>query len=831
MGRCRCGGPVEGATVTIYNLDGTLIVKEENSTGPLGAFVISQSLPKNFNIVVTGGTLLGKPFDERLRLNVRNFYPEDWYHINYVTTMVSDYMEALPQWYPTPSAEEAEAAVAKYLGFPNSFTFDEIVDSMDYYEGFFSTEKFSYWMEEEMGGGGLDGFIRRVVVPEIFMGYVHSFADVEEENDASIQVAPVGSLLSDATKAMLSMIWTIDGEVVGEVDSIFSIIDNDDTSDALTKITGAIATLQSQITNLQISIGRIDVKIDQTAWKTAVNNLEGSDAPITVIKNHLKSIKTTAKIVKPKAKTPEEWNLDAGKIAKDKEMLRIRDEIHRKYRGYWTAFHNELGTPNNLVSIFTKAVNVISNQVNEKLNSSNWYLSYSRKLFLYQLKAYTLYIHEQKRRFGTAQPANFNAARDDYKTFRKKQLKNQAEQFVKNAERYALQKHPMAFFRTEFPCTNTVNTFLQKVDILAESLNPTFGFKNELIFDFTPSEGAFIVRSIFPVYPAFDIDLNTGKKKGAFFRMDPKTRQLKGVRQYQNYSLEGKLDLEFRNKTNAKDKFNVNAFPESATEFIVGYDPYGQEVRWIKRVDKRSTKNLSGIYVPDAYNYSKQSPLTDANPLIFSGKDSFVQIQDVTCDSGVESRVLKFASYHRYNVPALTVQLKTFHGQPLPQPLIWVKRTWWPNQDYWNWLDVYAGLKDKKWQEGKESKLLLKYTGNHCYTISTNHNPYHYFIPVLDDNMKIKEDRGHRIYAVPSFVNGNTLWHMYTAQNAKHMVEAIYFINPSYLSGHQMNAYGDWGDKPHPMFYGPAKQWGIWHSNDIRKIFPQVHVLNEWRFQ
>lgn len=61
--------------------------------------------------------------------------------------------------------------------------------------------------------------------------------------------------------------------------------------------------------------------------------------------------------------------------------------------------------------------------------------------------------------------------------------------------------------------------------------------------------------------------------------------------------------------------------------------------------------------------------------------------------------------------------------------------------------------------------------------------------------------------------------------------EAIYFKwYPDYRNdpNKQMMASGDWGGA-YPMYYGVAKPWGVWHANDLRKLFPKKHGT-DWAF-
>ena len=113
--------------------------------------------------------------------------------------------------------------------------------------------------------------------------------------------------------------------------------------------------------------------------------------------------------------------------------------------------------------------------------------------------------------------------------------------------------------------------------------------------------------------------------------------------------------------------------------------------------------------------------------------------------------------------------------------------------------------------------------------MSSKANPYHFFVPKWDE--AVKEERGWKIYSLLNPANTDLRWVMFKDQYSKDDTEAIYF---KYYNGfekypdRQMMAYGDWGGT-YPMYFGPAKAWGIWHPNDLRKLFPDSHGT-AWQF-
>ena len=248
-------------------------------------------------------------------------------------------------------------------------------------------------------------------------------------------------------------------------------------------------------------------------------------------------------------------------------------------------------------------------------------------------------------------------------------------------------------------------------------------------------------------------------------------------------------------------------------------------MHWKTAVAKMSTANLIRPYLADKGNEPGKA-LKKSNPLIYTGGDSRMRILTYPSTGN-----LKYGFYSLYQVPTIENSLKTFHSEPKPSTYIWVDKN---GYDYEGDLRVFSGIKDKKHQDGRTHELLLKYTGNNCYTISTTDNPYHFFEPKNEEFWD--HSSNHAIYARKKPLNADYRWNrwvMFQDSIHKDDTEAIYFKwfqeYPAYGSN-GMFASRDWPDTPEPLYYSQSvSQWGATHQNDLRKLFPEKHGT-EWQF-
>ena len=803
--------PVIGATIEIYGRDGERILRQEDATGPYGDFyfVLSAAqfyrLAEGFRMEVTGGTFMGEPFDGRLMADVQQFASEDWVEVNDITTILAAYLER----HPESDYADAEAAVSQYLGVPDGIALDWVIETMDYYPVFFSDEKFFKEMEALFGSVKFDEYIAWVL-DEIDQGKTHAFGD-PDFYDPFADASSTGDIKVNSAAAVLKgleVIFSIVDGVFQIVELVFNIIEAGQPTQ-LDHIQAILKGMQGQLADIK---AKVDVIRDEQIKNFFTQQLDTLQDWTVPIENDLKQLNHYA------------TNTTMSRASKRQAMNLIATQAKVKYQNYLTRINGKMASGKTIGESFTEALLVTVKNLPVGADTAQIDAAFPKfflKYILVQFQGY--YIFSQACRYfdqgDDLGEKLFKAFRDDTD-----KLKMQVEDMVKNAEKYVLNHQSEAFYYKEFPCTDpglhstdlqdAKGTVLQYVDYLAEMLNPTYGFLNVANKMYRPNQGALTVRIVFPVYAGMTVN----------------NYQLIGVQQNKSTTwLDAAPDLLFTKEGQPGTTINLNnpiQFTYSSyssnnwTADLTGKDPYGAPVYWKIAKGKMRTADLDGVYLADKTG----AALKKSNPLIYTGGDSRMRI--LTYQS---TGSLKYGFYSLYQVPAMENYLKTFHGQKLPDAYIWVQQlnpVVTPND-----LEVYAGL-TSQYQSGKTNALQLKYTGANCYTISSAANPYHFFVPKWEEGYNAAgADRGWKIYSRLKSASTDLRWVMFQDQFHKDDTEAIYF---KYLNGYtqypdrQMMASGDWG-KADPMYFGPAKAWGIWNPNDLRKLFPHKHG-NDWQF-
>lgn len=145
--------PLVGATVTIQDTEGKALYSETDATSENGSFIIDHPEARDFDIVVTGGTVgVGGPANtELVRTEVRDHDPRTYgfYLVDPISTLVSTYRGAHPQ----RTHADAIDAVWGFLQLPS--TADHINDAL-FVERYFHRGAF---MEAARTAGGLEPFL------------------------------------------------------------------------------------------------------------------------------------------------------------------------------------------------------------------------------------------------------------------------------------------------------------------------------------------------------------------------------------------------------------------------------------------------------------------------------------------------------------------------------------------------------------------------------------------------------------------------------------------------------------------------------------------------
>jgi len=785
-GNVNLGYPLVGSTMSLYSLDGALIKTVTDATGPYGGFYIpNNGLPGDFNVEVAGGTFNGQAFDGHVKANIREFNPEKHYNVNDITTILAAYFER----HPELSFEDVKAKLAYYLDIPEYWTLDEVIDFLDYYTEPFSPEKFIKAIEEEFGTIKFDDFID-LVVEDMEEGNQWSFAADEVFYDPLEPIAddPQPQVVLMALMKVLEVVGQV-LNVAGEVaNEIFTIMFREQTGAALENIQTMLANVQNQILDIQRTLNNVEVQQAQNAYTTQMDKLKDWTSQIKADWDNLARWSKNAQM--DQAVKQRLIQTTADRITSTYK-LQILNRINEKVVG--------ADMTKSIMQFFTdNLLTYVSSGNPGKIDSM--YIGFFDNLVLVQLQGWLMYAHAQH--FVEKSTSGL----DSFKDFLKDDMKKQVQYFVKNAERYVVNHGNESFYYGEFPCGNVNNTVLRNVDFMAELLAPHFGFMDEDHWNFNAKEGVLVVRIVHPIYQD---------------TMQVNNLQFIGVRQNQNPSW---LKPETKpNQTFSKtgQAINLNSFPVYTVTEYQGKDSWQARVRWRVVTAKISTKDLAGAYAADPSG----EVLYRSNPLTYSGEDRELNVGLFPTNN------MKYGFFSVCTVPMMENNLKTFHtrGPDGSYGYIFVDNVSPINSA--QKLNVYAGL-EPQYQGGKTQNLLLKYCGDNQLTISTKENPYHTFVPDVpgwfDTSDVVKEDRGWKIYARRT--SQNKRWNMSKDLITKWDTEAIWFKMPSYAGqgDKQMMAYGDWGT-PYPMYFGDPKNWGVWNSNDLRKLFPK-QTKDNWLF-
>ena len=231
--------PIEDATVSIYTADGEMIFEEVNSTHPSGFFMIEvDSLPSEFEIVATGGTLGNESFTGTVVRQVQGFDGNEYYYVNALTTLIDTYEDN----HPEMSFNESKDTVESFLGIQSVSDIDDVIAAPDHYAHIFSHDVF---MTEVENAGGFNDFID-TLGSEIDSGVdQHPFFATTRQGLQSGSGGILGGILKGIGTGVLS--WA-GGQLAGWA---FDAIMGGGESDELGEINAQLNTLSSQVADLE----------------------------------------------------------------------------------------------------------------------------------------------------------------------------------------------------------------------------------------------------------------------------------------------------------------------------------------------------------------------------------------------------------------------------------------------------------------------------------------------------------------------------------------------------------------------------------------------------
>ena len=170
---------ISNATVSIYDLWGSLLHVEQNATAEDGSFTITCPLPESFKIVVTGGSLGGESFSHEVVRIIPHFYEWDEYKVNAITTLMARYQDR----HPEMSYSQVTEAVEKFLSIPDDVDISDVIYSTEWFSYHFSHYLF---MKEAEANGGMVYFIDQLL-NEMDEGNIRSFYASESATSSLFQ--------------------------------------------------------------------------------------------------------------------------------------------------------------------------------------------------------------------------------------------------------------------------------------------------------------------------------------------------------------------------------------------------------------------------------------------------------------------------------------------------------------------------------------------------------------------------------------------------------------------------------------------------------------------
>ncbi|MCG2776425.1 MAG: 6-bladed beta-propeller [Desulfobacterales bacterium] len=248
--------PIVDATISIYGLDGNKISEEKESTHPSGFFMVEvKSLPDNFKIVATGGTLDGEPFEGAVVRHVRDFNESTYYNLNAITTLIAAYMDK----HPDMAYADAENVVENFLEMPSETDIKDVIANDDYYSDIFCHESF---MIEANNAGGFNAFV------DILVGEIDSGVDNHTFHGGLVGIG-VGDALNILKYAFSGIAGTVIAVKEGhDIGWVFRYV-FDGEGQKLDAMSAQLDQIESTLRELQRGQAVINQKLDALSKQIA----------------------------------------------------------------------------------------------------------------------------------------------------------------------------------------------------------------------------------------------------------------------------------------------------------------------------------------------------------------------------------------------------------------------------------------------------------------------------------------------------------------------------------------------------------------------------------
>jgi hypothetical protein len=261
--------PLSGATITIKNINGKQIFKEQQATSEFGAFNLNiRSLPDSFTIVATGGNLGQVPFSGTLSCDVAGFNNTDiiFYQLNPVSTLVSRYRAN----HAGLSLDQADIKVKQFLAIPEDL---EMTGYLGWPQTAFDPVVYT---AQTMEAGSFDRFTNQLVA-EIDSGTSHEFRTPESN---FVLTEAITALVTWGFKTLASgAVSAIGGKAMN---TVFTMIfgSKEATAEQVEEIKAQLVQVEADLVKIQSTVNDIKATVDSMNQRLQVMQWDQAIAPV-----------------------------------------------------------------------------------------------------------------------------------------------------------------------------------------------------------------------------------------------------------------------------------------------------------------------------------------------------------------------------------------------------------------------------------------------------------------------------------------------------------------------------------------------------------------------
>jgi len=406
---------ISNATVSIYDLSGSLLHVEQNATAKDGSFAITCPLPESFKIVVTGGSLGGELFSHEVVRIIPHFYEWDKYKVNAITTLMARYQDR----HPEMSYSEVTEAVKKFLSIPDDVDISDVIYSSEWFSYHFSHYLF---MKEAEANGGITYLIDRLL-DEMDEGRIRSFYASESASS---------SLFQDLLKALLEGAAGKFGEAgAGWILGLLNLGGGDDTDARLEEMKDKLDEVLSDLQNIISALNGLSqqLALDTNKVEQYIEGMSAKDA-ISTIKTHYDQAGTNSLMGFASLRSEDVNNNVKGQLLAFVNNINGTWDIQNQVTRIHDAIVSEIGGTEGLLELWTGELILKSPVTDDQLvNCYKILENYFSVLLFYQFKGANLVV-EAMNSSGQSQGSGDSPATQYLKDTFQPMIKEETDMFL-----------------------------------------------------------------------------------------------------------------------------------------------------------------------------------------------------------------------------------------------------------------------------------------------------------------------------------------------------------------------------------------------------------------